>query len=225
MPQPNMYTAIHKGVRNLLFAASLSAGRADWNDEADLASLEQQVAHLLHVLRLHVRNEETYAHPILADRLVGVHKGLEAAHREQEGILDDLEAFFHRAQAADPAMRPQFGLEVYRVLNRFIGLYLPHLDDEESRVMLMINETFAPEEVMAVHHQILRAQTEDDLLDDVDMMFPAMTVGEVVELLAGGPSWMSPALMEKAGHRAERAMGPDRWGQVMARMGAGVGAR
>jgi hemerythrin-like domain-containing protein len=225
VPQLNMYTPIHKGLRNLLFTTSLAAGSIDWNEEARLSELQHRIEHLLHVLRLHVRNEETYVHPLLADRLVGVHKRLEAAHREQEGILDDLESFLARARAADPEKRVQLGLELYRVLNRFIALYLPHLDDEETRVMPALNEAFTPEELIATYFEILRNQQEPDLLSDVDMMFPAMTDDEVIELLQTGPSWMAPALMEKAGQRAERAMGPDRWGRIMDRMGAAAAAR
>jgi hypothetical protein len=220
MAELNMYTAIHKGLRNLLFTTSLSAGNTDWTNDDDLSGLQGRLDHLLHVLRLHVQNEETYVHPLLADRLVGVHRRLEEDHREQEAILDDLEGFSNRARKTDPAKRVQLGLEFYRVLNRFIALYLPHLDDEESRVMLSLNEAFAPEELLATYFEILRNQPEQDLLSDVDMMFPAMTDDEVIELLQGGPSWMSPTLMEKAGQRGEQAIGSDRWRRVMDRMGA-----
>ena len=71
---------------------------------------------------------------------------------------------------------------------------------------------------MAVYFELLRNQTEPDLLADVEMMFPAMTDGEVVELMQSGPSWMTPELMGKAAQRAEHAMGPDRWRQVMGRL-------
>ncbi len=224
MAQLNMYTPIHKGLRNLLFAASLSASSTDWNDEGDLVSLQEQVVRMFHVLRLHVLNEETYVHPLLSDRLVGVHKVLEAAHREQEGVLSDLEAFFYRARAADQSRRVQLGLEFYRVLNRFIALYLPHLDEEESRVMLMLSEAFTSDELMATYVTILKAQTEEDMLDDIDMMFPALTTDEVVELMGSGALWMSPELMQKAGPRAERAMATGRWRKVMDRMGAPAAA-
>ncbi len=225
MTQLNMYTPIHKGLRNLLFAASLSVGNTDWSNEADLAALQKRIDDLLHILRLHVHNEETYVHPLLAERLIGVHKKLEAAHREQEDILDDLEGFFNRARRADTAKRAQLGLEFYRVLNRFIALYLPHLDDEEARVMLTMNEVFTSEELLATYVEILRNQAEHDLLSDVDMMFPAMTIDEVVELMQSGPSWMPPELVEKAGQRAERAMGSDRWRQVIEHLGAGATKR
>jgi hypothetical protein len=215
MAQLNMYTPIHKGLRNLLYTTALRAGATDWNDEAGLAGLAGQINLLLYTLRLHVRNEETYVHPLLADRLVGVHKTLEAAHREQEDLLDDLEAFLKNAQTTDPARRTQLGLECYRVLNRFIALYLPHLDDEEARVMLTINEAFTLDEILVVYYEILRNQSEHDLFDDLDMMLPVMTDDEVIELLQSGPAWMSPEMMEKAAQRAGDVLGSERWQRIM----------
>ncbi len=219
MPQLNIYRDIHKGMRHVLAETSLQAGKTDWADERALGELAEAVAHLLHLLHLHVRNEEEYVHPLLAERVPGGQKGLEAEHRQQEEILDDLEAFFVRSRSAPANQRAALGLEFYRALNRFVARYLPHLEEEECRVMAALNDVCSPEEILARYLALVRSQPEEDLLDSINLMFPAMTTQEIAEVVAGGQAWMSPALMAKASQRAEQALGPARWQEVLARVG------
>jgi hypothetical protein len=82
-------------------------------------------------------------------------------HRDLDDLLDHLAARFD-AVVAEPG--PAAGLDLYRDLARFVAAYLPHLHEEETRIMPAIWERCSDEEIAAVRAAFM-ADTSPEVME------------------------------------------------------------
>lgn len=85
---------VHKGLRYKLFTISMKAGSTDWDNTNSTKALGEELDALLYLLRSHVVHENTFCHPLIARLVPGGARALDSEHREQEAMLDELEAHF-----------------------------------------------------------------------------------------------------------------------------------
>jgi iron-sulfur cluster repair protein YtfE (RIC family) len=132
----NMYAGIHKGQRSALFQLSTRAGVLDNNDKKDFQAFRNDLAAMRDEIKEHIKNEETYVHPFLIERVPGAAQDLEDDHRDTERMLDELVNHFDGIMGKSIEFDKLFelGLEFYRALNRFITHYLVHINKEEEYI-------------------------------------------------------------------------------------------
>ncbi|MEN6643674.1 MAG: hemerythrin domain-containing protein [Armatimonadia bacterium] len=209
-PRLDLYTEVHKGLRSALFELSRLSGQVDWGDGDEVDDLKEAWRGLTGLLRSHLEHETEIVHPLLDLKLPGVARALSADHELQEALLADLEAHFERlVEVEDPGLRQALGLEFYRGLNRFIGLYLPHLNQEEAQVMLSLWEVAQPDELARVLGAIIGSMSIGQLLAYLDEMLPAMNPHERLFFLAGlqhvAPAEVLDAIVDRAEEVLPRA--------------------
>lgn len=221
-PRLDVYRDIHKGVRAMLFGAIRQAGRVDWEDAAEVAALQDTLGGMMVMLRDHVKHEEEHLHPLIERRAPGLVGPLRAEHEAQEAYLDELEAFADGVfeMAADDPMRPRAGQEIYRGLGRFLAMYLPHLDREETTTMRTLWDLSSDEEIAATYGRLIGTMPHDELFESLEIMLPAMNPHDRAELLMGLRAGMSH-LYDEAAALAQRVLSEDEWAAVEARIGAG----
>jgi len=219
-PRSNVYSDIHKGIRKRLFDASHLAGSTDWDDGDAVIALQQTLDRLLTLLRGHVQHEEEHMHPLIAKRAPGQVASLRADHEVQEAFLDEFEEFANAvfAMPAAEQMRPAAAQEMYRGLNRFIAMYVPHLDHEETTIMRTLWELSSDEEIADTYGRLIGSLPHAELLESVAVMLPALSLPERLGLM-GGLTSGQPQLRAEAAAIARDVLSEADWTSLAARAG------
>lgn len=221
-PRLDVYRDIHKAVRAELFEGARRLGRADWRDQAEVEALQARVGRLIVELRDHVRHEEEHMHPLIERRVPGAVGVLRADHEQQEAFLDEFEAFAERVFAMEPGdpMRARAGLEVYRALSRFIAVYLPHLEHEETTITRALWELSTNEELAETYGRLVGTMPREELIGSLEIMLPAINPHERVELLGGIRAGM-PDFYDEAAAVAQRVLSEDEWSALQGALAGG----
>jgi hypothetical protein len=160
-PRDDLFTHIHKALRLALFELTAQAGRTDWGDPADVEALEATWRPIHALLEAHTSHEDRHILRILDGHDPSVTAAAGEQHRDLDDLLDHLAARFDDVLAApDPAD----GLDLYRDLARFVAAYLPHLHDEETRIMPAIWEACSDDEIADVRAAFM-ADTAPDVME------------------------------------------------------------
>lgn len=142
----DLFAHIHKALRLGLFEITVQAGRTDWTDADQISALTRRWRPLLELLRVHSAHEEQHIFRILDLHDPAAVEPTSDQHHDLDDLLDDLaERFDELASAPNPAD----GLTLYRDLAQFVAAYLPHLHDEETRIMSRIWDLCTDEEIAA----------------------------------------------------------------------------
>ena len=170
-PRDDLFTHIHKGLRLALFDVTVTAGRTEWADHGEVAALGARWRPLLGLLRAHTCHEEDHIF-----RLLDHHDPIATeADSEQHRDLDDLlEHVAEHFEAVLAAPNPADGLSLYRDLTRFVAAYLPHLHDEETRVMGRIWECCSDEEIAAGRSRMMADMTPEIQAVSLQYILPAI---------------------------------------------------
>jgi hypothetical protein len=191
----DLFTNIHKGLRLGLFELAVNVGRTEWSDPTAVAEIGGQWRPLLGLLRAHTEHEDSHIF-----RVLDAHDpmAVEPAS-DQHGDLDDL--LDHVAERFDAVLvepDPAAGLALYRDLTRFVAVYLPHLYDEETRIMGRIWECCSDEEIAATRAVFMAEMTPEIQGAGLRYMLPAIdqpTRRVLAAGLAGAPPAVVGAIM------------------------------
>jgi|SRR5690606_39181514 len=175
----DVFKSVHKGLRRALFNLALQAGTADPDKPEELAALAFQAREVFHFLEHHARNEDRFLAPMLetaspasASRLKAEHADLGA---ELESLLRDLE---NLEKGAPPRLHA--GLHAfYLALNRFIGRYLHHLNEEETELLPFLHGGFTDGELAVFPEKSVSHTAPADQAMMLGHMFPAMQPREL----------------------------------------------
>lgn len=184
--QPNarddLFTHIHKAIRLGLFEVTAQTGRTDWQDPGQVAEVGGHWHELLEVLRAHTEHEDRYIFALLDGHDPMAVEPAGDAHRDLDDLLDDLAARFEAILARPDRVA---GLDLYRDLNRFIAAYLPHLHDEETRIMRRIWECCSDEEIGACRARFMAATTPEVSATSLRLLFSALDRSTRLALAGG----------------------------------------
>lgn len=189
--RPDLYTAVHKGLRALMFDTLGVVARCDPSDAFDVERAAQQVHLLVRLCDVHLADENAFIHPALEARSPGVVREAAAAHDaqcEDTAALSSLALRLEHGFSDDPAA---VLAQLSRRLGAFIAHSLEHMDLEETRHTPALWATHTDDELHALHAAIVSAISPDDMAHFQRWMLPAMShperVGMLSELAAGAP--------------------------------------
>ena len=186
MVRDDLFTHIHKALRVALFDVTAMAGRTDWDDGGEVRELGAAWRSVLALLRAHTRHEDDHILRILDAHEPATAQPATEQHHDLDDLLDDLAERFD-AVLADP--EPAVGLELYRDLARFVAAYLPHLHDEETRVMARIWELCSDDELAATRAAFMADTTPEVMATSMEYLLRAVdgpTRDALLERVAAG---------------------------------------
>lgn len=218
--QIDLYTSIHKGQRVRFFTISKEAGTIDCTDGDAMDRLQEEVESFREHMRLHAALEEKFIHPLLSERVPGGSRKLEEDHRIMHQQLDDLLAHFKEVKAKSPDFEKQqeLVLEFYRAWNRFAAFYFMHIDYEEEHVQPSLWKLCTSEELEDIFKAFLADQTPKELMGNLKLMFPAISLSERVSLLNEGRANMPPQAFQAALKLAEQVLNNADWAALKSKL-------
>ncbi|MDQ6616843.1 MAG: hemerythrin domain-containing protein [Actinomycetota bacterium] len=199
----DLFTHIHKALRLALFDITAQAGRTDWADNAEVEALGDQWRPLLALLQAHTGHEDNHILRLLDPYEPATTEPTSEQHRDLDDLLDDLA---HRFEAALADPHPSVGLDLYRDLARFVAAYLPHLHDEETRVMARIWDLCRDDEIAATRVAFMADTTPDVTTTSLRYLLPALDRPTRRALIARLAAAAPPPVVEMALGIAERVL-------------------
>jgi iron-sulfur cluster repair protein YtfE (RIC family) len=214
--QIDLYTGIHKGQRDYLSKFSKQAGTLDINDPKALTKLSTDYEELIEHFKIHAALEEQHIHPLLYDRIPEGAKDLEQDHRRQEQILEDLGKHLKNLseKPVDFEKRGEIALEFYRGFNRFISIYLAHINKEEEVIQPSLWKLCTSGELLNVFNTIIASMEPQMLMLNLSIMIPAMNIDERTILLKGIKASAPPEAYKGVTALAQRVLSPEEWDEL-----------
>jgi len=129
----DFYTHIHKQQRKQMFALSTQLSEFSFTESPQVEIFSKEWSGWLNDMQHHMVSEETFVHPLLVKKMPNIEKNLHQEHEELERELKNLDEsfnYFRLMSLTYPKLQEQ-ALEFYRGLNRFISVYLMHINEEE----------------------------------------------------------------------------------------------
>jgi hypothetical protein len=176
---PDLYSNVHKGIRNALFTACAALGRAS-GDRTREAEAKTALAGALRFVAHHGENEDVLLLPLLRERAPTVFAAMTKDHadldteRERLGAIESIDALYLAACA-------------------FTARYLAHLDAEERELDAQIRAVLTVEELATFGRMSVQRTAPADQRMMLGWMIPAMTPSDASELLGRLP----PALADE----------------------------
>lgn len=170
----DVFKNVHKGLRRALFNLALQAGLVDAGRPEELDALRTQARDVFHFLEHHARNENRFLIPMMEAKSLSDTSRLLADHADLDAEVDRLRRGLDQLEGA-PSRLQGF----YLALNRFIGRYLHHLDEEEAHLLPLLHGAFADAELAEFSRQSVAATAPPDQDMMLGQMFPAMQASDL----------------------------------------------
>ncbi|MFO1328604.1 MAG: hemerythrin domain-containing protein [Rubrivivax sp.] len=210
--RPDLYAAVHKGLRLFMADTLVRLGRLDAADAEELRRTLDQLAQLLQLYAEHTRLENDHLHTALEARRPGISARIGSEHLEHAEALGELQA----EAAALPSPPPPAALmRLYRRYSRFVAMGLEHMAAEESRHNAALWELLGDDELLTLQQRLQAALSPQRLALLLRWMLPALNPAERERVLArlDPPTrtrlldTLRPRLDEPAWARLHRALG------------------
>ena len=199
----DLFTHIHKALRLGLFDITTKTGSTNWADPGEVSALYERWLRLLDLLRAHTEHEDRHILRLLDQADASCAEPIGDQHRDLDDLLGDLAVRFDSI-AVNPDNAA--GLGLYRDLTRFLADYLPHLYDEETRVMARIWACCSDGEIAAARQRFMAETTPAQMATTVEYMLPALDAVTRSALVRGLAASAPPPLLAMVLATAEQVL-------------------
>jgi Hemerythrin HHE cation binding domain len=208
-PRFDLYTTIHKTQRFHLGRLAERIGRADAAPSDVWAPLGSEVRTWLKHLRAHAQHEHDFIHPLF-ERCGDCATHLDAEHETLERAMADVE------QVLDAG----HWNELYGRFAALLGTYFVHIAEEEQLQTAVLWPRYSDGELTEVFVRFQRSRSAEDARNDLELMLPALPLGEIARIYAGIRQSASPAAWEASLSFAKRILPPTELQQLESRLSA-----
>ncbi|MFN3523012.1 MAG: hemerythrin domain-containing protein [Phenylobacterium sp.] len=181
----DIYGPIHKGLRLASTELMIRLGRADGQDAAAVRSVLGDLREHLRIAAGHLDHEETFIHPLLAERQGAAAERLAEQHEDHRRGFGRLERMIQTVETAGSQERPARLRELYLAFSRFVADDLAHMHEEETITWPLLCALFTDEELAALEMRIIASIDPATNMAIMRRMIPAMTRQERAALLGG----------------------------------------
>ncbi len=183
-PRFDMYTGIHKALRAVMADTLLALGRADVEDEGELAQSAQRVVELVEFCASHLRHENEHVHVAMEARSPGASAAVAHDHEEHLQHIARLSQAAGRLPGLPVADRPAAAQALYRELSLFIAENFQHMHVEETAHNAVLWARYTDAELIAVHDALVASIPPEEMMFVARWMVPFMNPAERAAVLA-----------------------------------------
>lgn len=218
-PRLDMYSGIHKALRACMADALLVLGRADVQDEQDLAQATGRVLELLDFCQGHVRHENEHVHRAMEARASGSSASVAHEHEQHLQHIGSLRTLAQALAAAASALRPVLAQQLYRELALFVADNFRHMHVEETAHNAVLWARYTDAELAEVHDALVASIPPAEMMQIarwlVPNLNPAERLGLLADMQAKAPASAFQALLDGLRpHLADQA-----WAQLVRGLG------
>lgn len=182
-PRPDLYGAVHKGLRAFLCTTLLRVGDTDPGDERAILRLAAEVEELLSLCEQHLREEDAFIEPLLSSRVARAEGGTGGEHREHQAAIDALRRALSSVLTAEPNRRAAQLSRLYLSLSLFVAENLEHMHREEVDNNRALWATCTDDELQAAEQALVAQIPPEKMRLFVGWMLAGMNHRERVAFL------------------------------------------
>ncbi len=218
-PRFDVYTTIHKALRQFMADTLARAGRLDADDDREREMVLDQVEALLLQMRSHLQHENHFVHAAIEARRPGGSRTTAADH---VGHLESMRNLEDEAQAlrhARPAQRGALALRLYRHLGVFVGENLEHMHVEEIENHASLWELYTDDELMDMHARLLASIGPDEMATTARWMAASLNPQELATLFTEARRNAPPEAFSALLDIARAQLDDSRWAKLARALG------
>jgi hypothetical protein len=211
MPRVDLFTAIHKGIRSLVYHQASALQATDFSDATEAQVSLSDLEHTLELLHEHSAHEEHFIFSELRRFEPGLVEELEGAHKTIARKIASAQAAATQTQeAAAAADKLSAGAELNRRFNELVAFSLSHNNDEERRAVAATTGHFPDEQLVNMRAGIQAGQTPERAAEWAGWMLPSLSGPELAGLPAGARASVPPPVFAGMVQVARGALGEER---------------
>lgn len=199
----DLYTFIHKAQRAHLFDLSTRIGRADFSNEEEINSIQQELRSMISHLRKHSLSEANYIHPLF-NELGNQISVIDDEHEDLEKELLKLEYILNKKGWG----------ELYPELNRFIASYLLHQAEEEQMQSDILWKHFDNDRLAAVMTAFKKSLSPEQEIQNLKFMIPCLSVPELTKMFCTIQASASAEAFQALCQITEAHLDQNRWKEL-----------
>ncbi len=159
----NIFLLVHKGLRAMLYDASMSLQRTDLAVKEETEKVLDKVATVIKNFERHAHHEDAHVFPLLqscaAERLAEMEKEHETDEALGTGIIDHIAAY---RSAQDAEARINAGTKVMQTFSEFTGFNLYHMNKEETLVNEILWNNYTDAQLMETNQRLVSGITPEE---------------------------------------------------------------
>jgi hypothetical protein len=215
-PRPDLYSAVHKGLRAALGHVLTAVGATDPDDERAWSTTTAELEAVLALLSRHLREEDEFLEDAIDRRAPRGGTSTRDEHVEHEAAIASIRAAVARVSASPPSRRRELASSLYRDLAVFVGESLLHMEREERENMALLHGAYTDAELLAILGALLAQIPPDAMAGFHRWMIPSLHHGERLAMLQGMKAGAPPEAFAGVMAIAERTLSRDAYGALSA---------
>ena len=216
MASVDLFTGIHKAVRNLIFTTGLKLQNLDGENGEERAALIQDIHIIFDLFDEHAGNEDRFIFPLVAQYEPQLARDLDGEHRAHAPLVDEIKSAMQVLEEAASAEARMKALARLRIAYfEFIAEHLLHMNHEEREMLPATQRWASDEQLAATLGRIIGGMSPEMYARWMRWMLPALMPLELAGMLRGLAS-APPQLLATVEAIAADVLPPARWAQVRA---------
>ncbi|MDB5207617.1 MAG: hypothetical protein JWR72_2692 [Flavisolibacter sp.] len=156
MQRYNVFFPVHKGLRAMLFEASLQLQQTTFTNTEEAAAAIESIKTVIAVFESHAQKEDSYVLPAIAAYEPSVVAAFEQEHIEDHQLAESLDRWLTAfGYAVDPAVKQSFGEEVIKAFVQFSVFNLTHMAKEEEVINKILWRYYTDAELHGITQNIM----------------------------------------------------------------------
>jgi len=214
-----IYAPIHKAHRYVLFKIASEAGKANYKDKQNISSILSHLTDLTNNIKLHAAWEEKAVHPLLAKKIPGAKEKIEAEHKTIHANLELLMSYLGSV-AELPSNDQNLGKllqEFYLAFNRFLPMYLNHIDYEEEQVEPILWHLSTDQELNSTLASLGAIATPEQIRQNMELIISAVSLNDLSQIILAAKA-ASPQVLQFWLSAAQQNLSPEDYAKLKAQI-------
>lgn len=153
--RPDLYAAVHKGLRAFGCEVLVALGRTDPDDERAWRQAHASVVELLDLFAIHLHDEEQFMHPALEARRAGSARARSEDHRHHVAAIQSLRVQLAAVDEAVGLARARAVETLYMGLTLFVADNLVHMYAEQTQELSVLWECYSDQELTQIEQALV----------------------------------------------------------------------
>ncbi len=217
-PRVDLYTAIHKSLRSVMYETGCLLERTNFADRAERAAALSSAKRTLAFFDEHLELENEFiaphvkaaAEPDLAEELMG-------QHADHEELSEAMRELFEELEQAEGAEVLGLGFELCKLFNVMVADQSEHMNLEERDANTALWEAKSDAELVQIRTTLQASIAPPRMAEWLAIMVPSLNHQELVGMLGGMKASAPPEVFDRMCSMAKPLLG-ERWAPIEAEL-------
>ena len=181
MKRFNGFSLIHKGLRAMLYDASVILQQTDFADASQAKNALTTINNVLYIFGRHAHHEDTYIFPLVETHEPELAKSFEDEHAEDHRLSDQLKNLLTIYDYAElPEEKINCGSAIVKSLTDFLVFNLVHMGKEEIYINQALWKHYTDGQIIAANQQLVASIPPAELMANARWMLRAISNNDAI---------------------------------------------